>query len=383
MSGDPRPRVGAPEQGRSTAQEGPRGEGFAPPPPSSDTGVQITDRISIHWLAGSFDQEFEDIADLVSSVAGGEDFFPLPHGKFGYKAAYMSIGGLLVLTDPGSPAMPRVHVSVPGQACEFLGLDKLRVLFCNALNLTRVDVAFDGYRETPTQLAQWVEEGNIRTRARRESCEFTRNLGGGGSRLYIGAISSTWSLCAYDSRGFTRLELRLKKERAALFQSILLGEVNALPRLAVGLLGEFVDVVDTSDESNVSRAPLLPSWKAFTMGIGRVKLALQGVPEITVDRVVLWIEHQVAATLAVYEALGKSVADLVCHGRGRMRGRQRALILSGAGRLSAPNKTAAQVGEKVGWLRAVGIKPKERQGRRRFHRRRCERFRRVPRPARR
>jgi hypothetical protein len=38
--------------------------------------------------------------------------------------------------------------------------------------------------------------------------------------------------------------------------------------------------------------------------------------------------------------------------------------------LSAPNKTAAQVGEQAGWLRARGIESKERLGRHRFLRRR-------------
>lgn len=288
--------------------------------------MEITDHISLHWLAGSFDQPFDEIAELIRSLTDGGEFFVLPHGKFGYKSAYLSLGGLLVLTDPGSPEMPQVHVSAPGQACEYLGLEKLRILFCNAINLTRVDIAFDGYEETPAQLAQWVEEGNIRTRAKRESCEFTRNLGGGGNRLYIGSISSTWSLCAYDSRGFTRLELRLKKERAALFQPILLGDLLDLPKIAVGLLREFVDFVDRSSAKNASRTNLLPSWKAFTMGLERVKMKLQGQAQLTIEQMVNWIEHQVAASLAVYYKLGFSVENLLQIGNRRMRKRHHGLL---------------------------------------------------------
>ena len=47
----------------------------------------------------------------------------------------------------------------------------------------------------------------------------------------------------------------------------------------------------------------------------------------------------------------KPVATVPKHQR---RGLGRALLTEGLRRLSAPNKTAAQVGEKAGWLRAMG-----------------------------
>lgn len=296
------------------------------PPPLSDTGVEITDRITIHWLSGSFDQPFEAVADLVYELTDNFDLFPLPYGGNGYKAAYQSVGGLRVYTDPGGDNMPQVHISVPGQACEYLGLEKLQILFCNAKNLTRVDVAFDGYEETPETLADWIERGDIRTRAKRQCCEFTRNLGGAGNRLYVGAITSMWSLCAYDRRGFTRLELRMKGERAARFQRVLLQDSKLLHFTCVGLLREFADFVDAQAETNVSRAPLKASWAVFTEGLCRVKMRLDGKPELTAERVVNWIEYQVSATLALYRKLGFSIDDLVKYGERRMKSRHKAIL---------------------------------------------------------
>ncbi len=319
------PKVGAGVRAAARAPGSAEAGETQTPPPLSDTGVELTDKISIHWLSGSFDQPFEDIADLVHCLTDGSDLFPLPYGDNGYKCAYLSVGGLRIYTDPGADNMPPVHISAPGQACEYLGLEKLRILFCNAKNLTRVDLAFDGYKETPETLAGWVEAGDVRTRAKRKSCEFTRNLGGGGNRLYIGAISSLWSLCAYDSRGFTRLELRMKGERAAQFQTVLLGDNDALPKIAVGMLRQFVDFVN-KHESNVSRAPLKASWEAFTMGLIRVKMKLKGKPELTAERVVQWMEYQVAATLAVYSKLGYSIGQLLQHGEKRMSRRHYAVL---------------------------------------------------------
>lgn len=65
-------------------------------------------------------------------------------------------------------------------------------------------------------------------------------------------------------------------------------------------------------------------------------MRLAGSPKLTVERVVTWIEHQVAETLAVYQRLGSSEAELVEFGRKRMKGRHRALLAAGGVNRASP-----------------------------------------------
>lgn len=295
------------------------------PSPGTNRGAEITAPsapCSVHWLAGTTWLPFEQVFDLLRAVLDGADFVKLERGMNGYSEAWLSVGGLKVLTDP---ARPDIHVIAPGRACELLGFTKLQQLAA-ILRPSRLDIAFDGAPFTPREMAEWARQGNIRCRSRKRG--FYDGLDGSGDTLYLGSSASSWYLCAYDKRGFTRLELRLTGERAEQAYNALMGEPEVFKLAALGWLRQFCDFVDTTAGSNISRAPLLPVWEAFIGMVARVAMHLTGNAAPSVERVKRWIEHQVSATLVLYRRLfgPTSISTLLRLGNTRMRGRHYALL---------------------------------------------------------
>lgn len=300
----------------------PDAQAGAASPPSSDTGVEIT----VHWLRGGFHQPVEDVLELVNELTVGGYGETLDYGRFMYSKQHRFVGGLTVFVGPKAPNMAPVLVECPGAACEFLGWEKLKVLFCNA-ELSRVDVAFDGAPFSPKEMVDWTRRGDIRTRAR--VIRFHEKIRGGdeeGDSLTIGSRSSEQFLRAYDRRGFTRIELEFKESAARAFKAVLLSEPEEFRASSIGALRQFVDFVDASSASNISRAGLLPLWEAFTEGLARVKIRVGGSVLPTCERVVQYIEHQAAATLYVYQRLGYSVSALLKLGAQRLRSRHRSVL---------------------------------------------------------
>jgi hypothetical protein len=306
-------------------------------PPITNRGVEVTRgqgtkagasalSFSIHWLTGTTYLPEDDVLGMLSQLLDGSDYVILDYGVNRYRKTYLTLGGIKVLVNPGDPdTMPPVCVIVPGQGCEILGTSKLQEL-AKILKPTRVDFAFDGAPFTPGELLEHFEAGNVRTRVRRDAFEWCRNKK--GTTLYLGSRASTWHMCAYDERGWTRLELRLTGERAEKTYQALTGDTEQLKFTALGWLREFCDFVDRSREANASRAPLLPTWQTFVEGIERVSMRLAGNVAPTIERVVQWIEHQVSATLATYCKLGHSVQTLLGMGNKRMTGKHRALLIA-------------------------------------------------------
>lgn len=289
-------------------------------PPASNTGVHLT----VHWLRGGTAEAIEDVVERVQALTGGGYVESHEWGRMMYRRHHSFVAGLCVYFEPVAENMPPVLVDAPGSACELLGLDALRELFCNA-ELSRVDVALDGAGFTPREAASWVRAGNLRCKSKRR--KFHEDLGDGdGETLSLGSRSSERFLRIYDRRGFTRVELELKGETARGFRDVLLAPLEEFTGLALGVLRDFVDFVDVSQDANVSRAPLLSSWESLVGHVDRVKLVVRGRVAPTVERVVEWMESQVSAMLAVYRRLGHSVDDLVALGEGRFRHRHRALL---------------------------------------------------------
>ncbi len=289
-------------------------------PPSSDTGVVITP----HWLRGGFDMSVDDVLELVSSVSEGGYGETFNWGRMMYRKHHTFVGGLTVYEQPVADNMPAVMVDCPGAACEFLGFDRLRVLFCKSTGLSRVDLAFDGAAFAPRDMAAWVRAGNIRTRA--ASIKFREALRGEGETLEIGSRSSDRYVRAYDARGFTRVELELKGDYARAFQAVLLADNSEFVASAVGALRAVVDFVDASSSSNISRAKLLPSWELFTKKLQKVKLVVSESVKPTAERVVQYIEHQVASSLFVYQKLGYSLERLLGLGERGLKSRHRSVL---------------------------------------------------------
>ncbi len=287
-------------------------------------GVHLT----VHTLRGGMKQPLKDVLDLVSTLTESTPGDAQQWGRYFYRKHYEFVGGLAVYFDPATSNMPPVLVDAPSAACEFLGLERLRVMFCNA-ELSRADLAFDGAPFSPADMADWVRAGSIRCKS--SSRHYTEDLGTSpdGNTLTLGSRSSERYLRAYDGRGFTRVELELKGDYARAFLPVLLAEDAEFAAALVGLLRDFVDFVDASSSSNISRADLLPSWEAFTAGLERVRLRVAASVAPTIERLERYIRKQVAASLYVFLAAGNSFAELLELGEGRLKARHRSMSIRG------------------------------------------------------
>lgn len=276
-------------------------------------------------MRGGFDVPIDDVVELVAELSGGGYSELHEWGRYFYRKHHEFVAGLRVYYDPAVPNMPSVMVDAPGKACEFLGLAKLRVLFCNA-ELARTDIAVDGAPFTPAEMAEEVRRGNIRCKSQKR--HYTEDLGRtpDGNTLTIGSRQSERYLRIYDGRGFTRVELELKGRYARASKEVLLANLEDIPTLAVGVVRDFVDFVDLAQDGNASRAPLLPSWEAFAKGVQRVALSVVGNGAPSAQKVKHYIEHQVAATLFIYTRLGYSKDDLLDRGRKRLRSKHRSVL---------------------------------------------------------
>lgn len=137
---------------------------------------------------------------------------------------------------------------------------------------------------------------------------------------------NTWYLCAYDERGWTRLELRLSGERAELAHEALTGDPDDLKHIALGWLRDFCDFVNVDLATNKTRAPLMNFWADFIGSIERVKMTLGGKVTDTIKKTMNWIHNQVSASLVTYFKPGHSLQELLGIGETNMRDIHRALL---------------------------------------------------------
>lgn len=284
--GAPRAAAEAHPHSRLPARVGVPQPAESPVPPASNTGAHL----SFHWLRGGFGSPVGEAVALASELTSGGHAESHDWGRYFYRRHHEFVAGLRIYYDPAASNMPAVMVDAPGEACEFLGLESLRTLFCNA-ELARADLKLDGAPFTPSEMADEVRRGNIRCKSQLR--HYAEDLGkdSGGNTLSLGSRSSDRVCRIYDGRGFTRVEVELKGRYARAAKVVLLAEPEGIPALVVGVLRDFVDFVDTTRDENVSRAPLLPKWEAFAAGSRRVRLAMAGNAAPKAERVKRYVEH--------------------------------------------------------------------------------------------
>ncbi len=306
---------------------------YRPSTPSTDRGVVNTTEtklaetltVSLHWLTAT--SQAMDAVDAVSFISDYLEHGPevRDSGQWGYTSAFVWAGGLKLLDNPERPEMG-VCLVADGTTCEFYGFDKLSHIY-QALQFkaTRIDLAADNCFFEPSTLRDLWYQDSVRTvckpmqDARQEfqhvrTCEWMTSPT--GDTFYMGSRSSTQFARCYNSRGFTRFEMELKKERAAQIMASLC-EGSPLASVLGSVINQFVAFVHL-DNSNRHRCTALPFWKRFLVGLSDagVITRLDPKPERTIERLVDWIEGQVAPGLAVYEmvkGVGDSFDDVRSH----------------------------------------------------------------------
>lgn len=289
--------------------------------PGDASGTPLSARV--HWLTATAAGSAFDWLDLLHDLTDGGTV-EVRSGRTFYRTHHV-VGGLVhVLSDPTQDGMPDVCIDVPGSACDWLGADRLSAIVNASDGLTRVDLAVDHAPFTPAQLAEADAADDIRTRSLAST--FHQGLRGDGGDTYeLGSKASDRQLVAYDRRGFTRVELRLRRHRAEAARWALVGPSERLVAASVGLIRGMVDFVEASSDLNASRRRLLPWWSAFVSASKRIVQVVAARVASTVETKVQWLRGTVSRTLAALVAGGLDLDALVREGHVNSTARHRAL----------------------------------------------------------
>lgn len=164
---------------------------------------------------------------------------------------------------------------------------------------TRFDWAWDRHDISPILLKRACKRGNIRCSVNRgvdgwfrwyESAAALESFRvvdiddvelvkegkyGAGETLYLGHRKSSRMIRCYNSRGFNRLEFESHDDRSdAILHDLLHYDADRCAQRMTEHLRDFVDFVDSSASSNISRCDLLPFWKKFVGLAGRALLKI-------------------------------------------------------------------------------------------------------------
>lgn len=325
------------------------------PPPPTNRGVEITKQgpiVGFHTLTFTIQAPPDYVRYVAAGLVapGHEDtgaWLPIGHGGRGYREIHLGPLGVKVYTLPVDGS-DRCTVEIPGSAVDTISPDYLHD-FATSLEragvvwwVSRGDMYADYCPFTPKDLLRAFQRGDIRSVVKTTN---TRSWGwhqnGEGSTFTLGSRSSERYLRVYDARGYTRTELEFKGERArAVMREILLSPPAEWAARFLAHLRQFVDFVDASADTNISRAPLLSWWAVFVNGVEKAALHIAKAPR-TLERVTAWLRRQVAASIAMMEkadpyTFGDFLVNLLETGREKLGPRHR-LILA----MNAPTATIA------------------------------------------
>jgi len=205
-----------------------------------------------------------------------------------YKSIYHGPYGMALYAYPNKGT--HCHLEIKGEATEDIGQSRL-LDFLHSLHqlstpfsddnlvipinwqATRVDIAFDGVPFTPRDCYDAYLRGDIRCAANRKSWAWQSNEE--GDTLYIGVRKSERYIRIYNRRGPTRVEIEYKGMYAEAIGSVLSFQESAIfHNSAISYLRMFVDFVEATTGGSITRATLLPWWKAFVGDIDRIALKI-------------------------------------------------------------------------------------------------------------
>ncbi len=303
---------------------------FQPPPPTNRGVVSPcppasnhlpdapkTLSVSLHWLTAT--SQAVSVVDAVSFISDYLGHMPehQEFGLFGYTSTWEWVGGLKLFDNEKRPEMG-ICLYAPGDTCEHHGFDRLSYIYQSLqFTATRVDLAADNCPFEPSKLYYHWKRDHVRTQARpmktaqpKRAHLRTHNWlsSPDGDTLYMGSRASTQFARCYNSRGATRFEMELKKERASQVMEALNSGAH-MASVFGSVVRQFCAFVKLDDEKR-ERCTHLPFWAKFDRMLDDAELVtrLDPRPERTIERLVDWIEGQVAPSLAVYEMV-KGVSD--------------------------------------------------------------------------
>jgi len=308
-------------------------------------GVQL----SLDWYSVTLHPSSEapfgvpEVLLATSLLLGCEpgDWVETESGSYGYQKGLVGPGGARLWWD--APGRDDIHVSLPGQACQLAGQERLVsfLRFClgHGGKPTRCDTAIDDYRRivSPGQVLETLQGPDVVTHAQKVLTQQggvvgSRNLT--GATVYLGAAGSRQRLRVYDkgleSAGkldCIRWELESRKEAAETMAAALAfqdwGSV-----MASRLVG-FVDFRVADSHSEVERRERLP-WFQLLVGLARKASAyLPKVPR-TAEQMVDWLDRAIGPTLAVamkfWQGDLEPFSRMLRNGENRWKPRHKAML---------------------------------------------------------
>jgi DNA relaxase NicK len=155
----------------------------------------------------------------------------------------------------------------------------------------------------------------VRTRARGKS--YIEDLATGQQNtVNIGSRNSERLLRIYDQRHLeerqhlTRVELQLMGDQARGFwDKLCTAGFDGFIELALGSITDFVDFVDTTKDSNTTRAPRLEAWSALVGSVSRLSVRRVVAAVRTAETVAAWAFHSVSAILTAAVEAGALTWD--------------------------------------------------------------------------
>lgn len=303
-------------------------------PPNTNRGVRLTS--GIDFLVGTCrGSTVQHVKDTLSGFFDGAEYVDRDSGGNFYRCRAEGMYGSKVYWTEGRDD---ICVWLPGRACAHLGYVNLLCLTTLlGLALSRFDWKLDHCPFSVERVRDAWRHGQANSKVPRDSWTYLENAQ--GKTFYIGAKASDRRLVCYDMRGFTRLELRTKGEKAQVVLEALYGaetEEDA-NRVMMGFITGYVDFVErTGLDSNATRdtGPRLGWWESFVGAVEKIRFAARTSAVDIADRLRGVVVDRGAATFAAYvEVLygwGWSYEEAIRHiwrmGRGRMKSRHWALV---------------------------------------------------------
>lgn len=296
--------------------------------------ADITSRI--HWLSFTVHAP-TDTAFLLYDILFKDTFGPMEctgHGGRGFQLLYKNALEFKIYTEPAKGQRNFYHYEIPGSACDcidwqtyFALNDLLKSNFKDKFFYKRLDYAFDYVPFEPVQVREAIEKDELRSLAKRstlkisESPNIPRDNGVLGTyTVSLGSLTSQRMIRVYNKRGFTRLEMQFRDDRADLVtkQMFAVSDTSVWFMLAMGHLLDYVDF-----ETDW--------WKEFKSSYIRAGATVSNPTEISMGKLVNWIDKQVGPALSVaIDILPEEVMKSIVNRGRRRRGDRYSLLLADA-----------------------------------------------------
>lgn len=313
--------------------------------------IEVEEVEVMEGFPSRFSYPLQKVKELLGIPSG--DWLQMPRGGRYYKSK-LQCGHISIYYD-GAAGMG-IHVSMSGQGCrEYEGRfgdvweELLAKVFLAGGHFPRLDGAIDDFSGSFT-----VEqiEGKVKMRELKSLFKKSRGITdydlstepgkGEGKTQYFGSSASDTQIRIYDkgaeqgvNYSWVRTELECRNEKAdELARHIIAG--NWLGRIISGVLKNYVNFLERSEDSNKGRWPVCSWWDKFLGDVEKLRLSVQKAVQ-TIKKKIEWLKKSVATSFALvnvhYDNKNRDFNEFVCEllegGQERFKPHHMALLQAG------------------------------------------------------